>query len=207
MDSNPPDHAQDAYATRITLIQRIQNQYDEDAWAEFADVYSRYIYAIIRSMRISAHDAEEIHQQIIVKLWQVLPELDLNKIRRFRSYLGTMTKNEVLQFIRSETRRIERETKASTDSSLDYLNSIRVADIEEIAESEWRIHLANMALRSIADKFSSKAIDVFRLSINGMSAAAISEKLNLSVNSVQTFKSRVRGHFTAELEHLRQTLE
>ena len=151
--------------------------------------------------------AEEIHQQIIVKLWQVLPELDLNKIRRFRSYLGTMTKNEVLQFIRSETRRIERETKASTDSSLDYLNSIRVADIEEIAESEWRIHLANMALRSIADKFSSKAIDVFRLSINGMSAAAISEKLNLSVNSVQTFKSRVRGHFTAELEHLRQTLE
>ena len=202
-----PEQQDDTNATRITLIQRIQSQYDEDAWAEFADVYSRYIYAIIRSMRISAHDAEEIHQQIIVKLWKVLPELDLNKIRRFRSYLSTITKNEVLQFIRSEKRRLERETIASCDSALDYLNAIRVSEIERIAEAEWRTYLTNMALRQIADKFSAKAIEAFRLSIHGMEPEDIATKMNLTVKSVQTFKSRVRGHFTAELKQLRDNLE
>lgn len=197
----------EAYATRITLMQRVQNRYDERAWAEFADVYKRYIYAIIRSMKVSSHDAEEIHQQIMLKLWKLLPTLKVEEIRRFRSYLATIAKNEVLQFIRSQKRRIEREAKACKDQSLDYLESIRISETEEIAQQEWRIHLTNLALKRISDKFSEKAIQVFRLSIDGLSPEAIAEKTGLTLKSVHTFKSRVRRHFTVELEHLRDNLD
>ena len=197
----------DPYLTRRTLIERVSDQHDESAWEKFAQVYNRYIYAVIRNMNISAHDAEEIHQQVMIKLWKHLPELDIDQLRRFRSYLGTITKNEVLQFIRSRQRRIVREEKAAGDASLDYLNKIRVPDVEEIIEAEWRIHLTNIALRNIENLFTENAMTIFRLSIDGLHASEIVQKTGMTLSTVNTLKSRVRSRFTAELEQLKQELE
>lgn len=197
----------DPYLTRRTLIERVSDQHDESAWEKFAQVYNRYIYAVIRNMNISAHDAEEIHQQVMIKLWKHLPELDIDQLRRFRSYLGTITKNAVLQFIRSRQRRIVREEKAAGDASLDYLNKIRVPDVEEIIEAEWRIHLTNIALRNIENLFTENAMTIFRLSIDGLHASEIVQKTGMTLSTVNTLKSRVRSRFTAELEQLKQELE
>lgn len=158
-------------------------------------------------MRVSSHDVEEIHQQIMLKLWKLLPNMNLDEIRRFRSYLATITKNEVLLFIRTQKRRIERESKACQDESLNYLNSIQTSDIEGIANEEWRVHLTNIAFQRISDKFSDKAIEVFRLSLDGLSAEEIGKKTGLTPLSVKTFKSRVRSHLTAELKEIKQTLD
>ncbi len=207
MSTDPAKTKSDPYATRRTLIQRVHDQYDENAWEEFAQVYSRYIYAVIRNMNITAYDAEEIHQQVMVKLWKHLPNLDLDQIRRFRSYLGTITKNEVLQFIRSRQRRLAREEKAAGDASLDYLNKIRIPDVETIVENEWRVHLTNMALRNIENLFTENAMIIFRLSIDGLHASEIAEKTGMTLSTVNTLKSRVRTRFTAELEQLKQDLE
>ena len=78
--------AEDQYQTRATLIQRVQNQQDEQSWAEFVQVYRRYIYAIIRSMNISEHDTEDILQQVLINLWNSLPKMDYEKINRFFLY-------------------------------------------------------------------------------------------------------------------------
>ena len=104
-------------------------------------------------------------------------------------------------------RRIDREQNAVSDRSLEYLNAIRIPDIEEIAEAEWRVHLTNLALQRIAGKFSKQANRVFRLSIDGMAAEEIARETGLTVSSVHTLKSRVRAHFTAELKNLKETLE
>lgn len=207
MHSEIPDKKTDPYLTRRTLIQRVHDQYDENAWEEFAQVYVRYIYAVIRNMNISVHDTEEIHQQVMIKLWKHLPNLDIDQIRRFRSYLGTITKNEVLQFIRSRKRRIAREEKAASDASLNYLNDIRLPDINQIAEEEWRIHLTNMALQNIENLFTEKAMTIFRLSIEGLHASEISKETGMTLSTVNTLKSKVRTRFTAELEQLKLDLE
>ena len=34
----------DIYKTRKTLLLRIKDQYNDDAWAEFSEVYKRYLY-------------------------------------------------------------------------------------------------------------------------------------------------------------------
>ena len=51
----------DFYKTRKTLLLRIKDQYNDDAWAEFSEVYKRYIYAIIRRMNINAADACDLY--------------------------------------------------------------------------------------------------------------------------------------------------
>ena len=121
--------AEDQYQTRATLIQRVQNQQDEKSWEEFVVVYRRYIYAIIRSMNISEHDTEDILQQVLINLWNSLPKMDYEKINRFRSWLSTVTKNCVTDFIRKRTREANRLEKACKDDTLIYLKAIRLPEI------------------------------------------------------------------------------
>ena len=207
MTSDSRKKPTDQYATRKTLIARVQDQQNERAWEEFIEIYKRYVYAVIRNMNISEADAADIHQKIMLKLWEHLPKLDIGKITSFRSYLSTITKNEVLQFIRSRKRRLAREEKAAGDSSLSYLDNIRLPDIEKIAAQEWRVHLTNLALKNIESLFSENAIQVFKLSITGLSTDEVSERTGLSVSTVNTLKSRVKTRVNTELDYLKNDLE
>ncbi len=207
MDSDSKKRSTDQYATRKTLIHRVKDQQNERAWEEFIDIYKRFVYAVIRNMNISESDTADIHQRIMLKLWEHLPNLDLNKIHSFRSYLSAITKNEVLQFMRSSKRRVAREEKAASDRTLNYFDSIRLPDIAKIEEREWRIHLTNIAMRNVQPLFSDNAIEVFKLSIKGLSAEEISKQTGLSTSTVNTLKSRVKKRFNIELETLKNDLE
>ncbi len=198
---------EDQYQTRATLIQRVQNQHDEKSWAEFVRVYRRYIYAIIRSMNISEHDTEDILQQVLINLWNSMPKMDYNKINRFRSWLSTVTKNCVTDFIRKRSREANRLEKAGQDDTLTYLKAIRLPEIDDIAEREWEIHLTNLALENIEPLFSGKAVDAFRLTLQGKSVEQIAVELDLKDNSVYRLKNRVKERLIQEIRHLRDELE
>jgi RNA polymerase sigma factor (sigma-70 family) len=197
----------DQYQTRATLIRRVQNQHDDASWDEFVHAYRRYIYAIIRSMNISEHDTEDILQQVLIKLWDNLPKMDYNKIKRFRSWLSTVTKNCVTDFIRKRTRDTNRIKKAGQDETLTYLKSIRLPEIDAIAEREWEIHLTNLALENIESLFSGKAVDAFRLTLQGHTVEEIAAQLDLKENSVYRLKNRVKDRLIQEIAYLRKELE
>jgi RNA polymerase sigma factor (sigma-70 family) len=197
----------DQYQTRATLIQRVQNQQDEKSWEEFIHVYRRYIYAIIRSMNISEHDTEDILQQVLINLWKSLPKMDYEKINRFRSWLSTVTKNCVTDFIRKRTREANRLEKVSKDDTLTYLKAIRLPEIDNIMEHEWEIHLTNLALENITPLFTGKAIDAFRMTLEGKSVEEIAKELDLKDNSVYRLKNRVKERLILEIKHLREELE
>jgi RNA polymerase sigma-70 factor (ECF subfamily) len=198
---------EDQYQTRATLIRRVQNQHDDESWEEFVRVYRRYIYAIIRSMNISEHDTEDILQQVLINLWNSLPKMDYDKIKRFRSWLSTVTKNCVTDFIRKRTRDANRLKKAGKDETLTYLKAIRLPEINAIAEREWEIHLTNLALENIESLFSGKAVAAFRLTLKGRIVEEIAKELDLKENSVYRLKNRVKDRLIQEIMHLREELE
>jgi len=198
---------EDQYQTRATLIMRVQDQHDDASWEEFVRVYRRYIYAIIRSMNISEHDTEDILQQVLINLWNSLPKMDYKKIKRFRSWLSTVTKNCVTDFIRKRTRDVNRVKKAGKDETLVYLSSIRLPEIDAIAEREWEIHLTNLALENIESLFSGKAVSAFRMTLEGKEIHEIAETLDVKENSVYRLKNRVKERLIQEIIHLRNTLE
>ena len=201
------DHAQPpTMSTRKTLIERVKDQYNEAAWEEFAEIYSRYIYAVIRNMNISQQDTEEIHQKVMIKLWEKLPDMNTEEIRRFRSYLAMVAKNEVKQFIRARSRRQNWESKAAEDASVNYLQSIRLPDIGTIAEKEWQIHLTHLAMKKIEPCFSKKTMEVFRLSLEGIDREEIARRTGIGLGSINTLKARVKSRFFAEIQQLREDL-
>lgn len=197
----------DQYRTRATLIQRVQNQQDEQSWEEFISVYRRYIYAIIRSMNISEHDTEDILQQVLINLWKSLPKMKYDKIHRFRSWLSTVTKNCVTDFIRKRSREANRLEKVGKDETMNYLKAIRLPEIDTIMEHEWEIHLTNLALENITPLFTGKAVEAFRLTLQGKEVEEIARTLDIKENSVYRLKNRVKERLIEEIRHLREELE
>jgi RNA polymerase sigma factor (sigma-70 family) len=195
------------YSTRKTLLQRVRNQHDEKSWAELVEVYRRYIYSVIRSLEVSEHDADDIIQQVFIKLWDKLPGMDPSEIIRFRSLLARITKGCTIDFIRKRSTQAEKLKEAARDETLNYLNAIQLPEIDQIAEQRWELFLSNMALDNVESQCSAKAISVFRMSLNGISAQEISDELELEISSVYRLKTRVKNQLIQEIEHLRKELE
>jgi RNA polymerase sigma factor (sigma-70 family) len=198
---------EDPRRTRATLIQRVTNQHDEASWEDFVGIYSDYMYAIIRSMGISDDDAEDLTQQLLLIMWKKLPQTDVEEIKHFRAWLSTITKHFVIDFIRKRTREAKRLEKVEQDATLSYVNSIRLPDVERIAEKEWQLHITNLALDKIEPLFSGQATEVFRLSLQGLEIKDIAKKLGLQENSVYRLKNRVKKKLLLQIEELREELE
>jgi RNA polymerase sigma factor (sigma-70 family) len=197
----------DPYQTRQTLIERVKNQHDDISWEEFVRVYQDYIYAIIRRMGISEHDADDLLQQVLINLWKQLPEMDYDGIKRFRSVLSTVTKHRVIDFIRKRSSDAIRLEEAGKDETQVYLDRISLSEIDTIAEREWEVHLTNLAIEKVEPLFSGQAVKVFRMSLKGLSIAEISMAVGLKENSVYRLRNRVKVRLVQEIAQLRKELE
>jgi len=207
MQKDPTTPTEEFNRTRLTLILRVKDQHDEASWEDFVHIYHGYIYAIIRKMNISAPDTEDLVQQLLLNIWNKLPQTDVQEIRRFRSWLAKITRNLVIDFIRKHSSEAERLKKAEQDITLSYLNAIRLPDIDKIAEREWILHLTDLALKNIESLFSGQAIEVFRLNFEGMEVKEIAKKLGLQENSVYRLRNRVKKRLIQEIARLRDELE
>jgi len=193
--------------TRFTLILRVKDQHDEASWEDFVHIYHGYIYAIIRKMNISTPDTEDLTQQLLLNIWNKLPQTEVHEIRRFRSWLAKITRDLVIDFIRKRSRESKRLEQVEQDSTMFYLDTVNLSDIERIAEQEWKLHIAHLALTNIEPFFSGQAIKVFRLNFEGMGINEIAKKLDLKENSVYRLRNRVKKRLIQEISQLREELE
>ncbi|MBK1792141.1 RNA polymerase sigma factor [Persicirhabdus sediminis] len=198
----------DPYKTRISLINRLKELDDNQSWDEFVTIYQGYIYTVIRNMNINEADRDELVQQVMIKLWEKIPALDsTGKKGRFRSWLSTVTRNCVIDYIRKRNRQMALMDKVTQEKERDYLNSVQVPASDLFEDESWRMHLTNKALDNIRPHFSDNAIQSFRLSLQGMEAQEIAETLDVKPESVYRLKTRVKASLIAEVKRLRAELE
>ena len=108
----------DVYKTRRTLLERLHDRNDDSSWKEFVETYRGYIFVVIRRMGIDEASTEDLVQQVLVKLWDKLPEFSYDSKKRFRSYVATVTRNKVNDFVRSLKAEQKRIDKTCSDESL-----------------------------------------------------------------------------------------
>ena len=198
--------SEDKYLTRQTLLIRAQSGNDQDAWDEFVKFYKAFIYHILKKMNVrSKDDMDDLVQDVLLKLWKGLKSYDKSK-SKFRTWLSLITKNTVISHFRKKSVRpdllgvesAELENKFSTYSE---------SELEEIFENEWRAYLCTIAYGNIQKLFTGNALEVFKLSQEGMSSGDIAEKLGLTKESVYVLASRVKSKFAGEVKKLINNLE
>lgn len=196
----------DDWITRQTLLMRVKNQDDEQAWDEFVSYYKTFIRVILKYLNISENDIEDLSQDILLKIWKAFARLDYDAEKaRFRTWMNTVIRNAVIDFHRSRNRKVK--TVANGEEVNHESFPLDEDQFSKIIDREWRAHITNLALENIRPEFSGNAIEVFDMCLNGTAVKTIAETLNLAEASVYKLRSRVEEKLIKEIKRLKLELE
>jgi len=200
-----PENTDDLYQTRNTLLERVKARHDEKSWEEFTEIYKPYIYTICRRMNLSHHDAEDIVQQVMLKMWDKLAQFTYNDNQSFRAWIATVTRNTANDFFRKQKRRSGvLEKSAQNEDAL--LHNMSESALVLIAEEEWKKYSVNLAIERIRHAFPPKAIDAFLDLFNGMPRKEVATRYGLTPDSVSAYKGRVLSALCVEIRALEEEL-
>src|SRR5882724_10631801 len=95
----------DELPTSATLLRRLRDPGDRDAWASFAESYGKRIYAWCRRWQLQEADAEDVTQGLLVKIPTKMRSFSYDpKVGSFRAWLKTVVRHALADFDRSQER-------------------------------------------------------------------------------------------------------
>ncbi|WDE96302.1 sigma-70 family RNA polymerase sigma factor [Lentisphaera profundi] len=192
----------ETYGTRATLLQRMIHEKDEKSWEDFVQYYRDFIYLICRKMDMSHHDADEVVQQVLIKLWNHFPNFEYDESKRFRSWLCRVIQNTGRDFFRKLNSQSRLKGKV-LDEEMDKLS---LPEVENIAEHEWNDYLASLALENIKPHFSDRLIEIFLRLVEGESPQDLELEYKLKPKVIYVYSKRIRDRLKDELRRLKAEL-
>jgi RNA polymerase sigma-70 factor, ECF subfamily len=155
---------------------------------EFRVLYQRYsdqIYRYARSLLANEADAEDATQEVLLRLWDSLPKVNLFHAR---AWILRTTRNYCLDQIRR--RRNPATPVLVDDDLLDSQVDHFATDPSHAADCTFRLEQARAALLKLPEKLRS----VFILyEVNGLRYREIARTLGIPINSVRAYLFRARA--------------
>ncbi len=153
----------------------------------YKDYYAR-IFGFVHHTISSREDAEEIVQEVFIKIWDKKSDIDPEK--SFNSYIYTISKNSIHDYLR----RVLRERKYIEEIITEFsLIDNQLEDIVNYRETE-------KVIKQLIEKLPPKRKEAFELSrFSNKTYREISSIMNISENTVDT-------HIRKSLAWLREGL-
>ena len=186
--------------TRQTLISKVTDQHDEEAWAEFVSYYQDYLLRVLRRYKLTEEEIHDSVQNSLVKIWKELPDFTYDPSKgKFRSWIAQIAINDMRTIVRKEVK--TREAIANNRDILAHDN-----DLSNELEQEWKIFVAQRAWENINPYISDAMKECFDLHLQGQSSVQISEKLKISESTARVYKKRVGYKLKYEIARLEKEL-
>jgi RNA polymerase sigma-70 factor (ECF subfamily) len=187
--------------TRASLLVRLSDPRDEQAWREFMDIYSPLVRRLARQRGMQDADADDLLQEVFRTVARAL-ERGLFDPRRgsFRGWLFHLARNLMVNFLISQKR--HPQGSGSTDMQR-LLEEHPAAEGEEsvLFEAEYRRGLLYWAAEQVRGDFSDLTWQAFWLAaVEGQSAKTVAATLHTTVGTVYHYKSRVMGRIRRKIE-------
>lgn len=194
--------------TRVTLLRRLPDAGDHEAWEAFVDLYGPIIFSFCRHRGCPESDAGDIVQEVLATVARRIHTFEYNPLRgRFRGWLYAIVKNRLID---QDRRRSSRPVLSGGDYETSHTapQAGFVIDPEEHWEREYRRHLFQAALPSLRSQFNSNTWEAFRrTALEEEDPARVALDLNLSLGAVYIAKSRVLSRLRERVRQLEQDWE
>lgn len=191
--------------TRPSLLARLMDPNDQDAWRIFQDRYGSAILTIARKSGLCEDEAKEVLAHTVEAVWQSFHTYDPSKSARFRNWLAGIVRNRIHEQIRQ---RPKHEPLPEDDVLADENACVPGAAIAEpeairlLAEAE-EADLDRRAWDEL--KRSVPCIHwqvLHELLVHGLTGKEVAERLGLSRTNVYVIKTRTKP----KLERIRARL-
>jgi RNA polymerase sigma-70 factor (ECF subfamily) len=171
-------------STRASLILRLRKPGDLEAWEQFSELYEPFIFRMARGRGLQDADAHDLTQEVMVRVAKSVSSWEPDQGKgSFRGWLSRITRNMVVDFMRSRSRKI---------------NSVEFAeDVAECPESElYDLELRKQAFVWASDKVRPLLKEAtwrsfWMTAVENKSATEAARETGLSVGAVYIAKSRV----------------
>ncbi len=200
---HPPARMNDIPPTRATLILRLKNSADTDAWEEFAEIYQPLIFRLASSRGLQPADAADVVQEVMTRIASAINRFNPNpSAGTFRGWVSRITRNLVIDFLRNR----QRISAITDDASMTALYEIAPPPSQEAdqfdLEHERQIFL--WAAEKVKGSFSETTWQAFWMTaVLSQPASDTATKLGLTKGAVYIARSRVMAKLKNKVESTR----
>ena len=206
--TNPIKEKDGGCFTRFTLIERVRDKNNEDAWREFVEYYKNFIYILLKHFNVDNNDIDDLMQIVQLKLWNGIANYQKHKNNaKFRTWLGTVVRNAVYTFNKAQSKHYSKRVNDNFNDLEFLVGDNDENQLELVIENEWKNYITTLAMENIKQFFSGNAIEVFMMTVRGHSVEEISEKLKIKIESIYVLRNRVKERLFQEVKYLRRELE
>jgi RNA polymerase sigma-70 factor (ECF subfamily) len=188
--------------TSSTLLGRLRTApADQAAWQEFVDRYGPKIYGWCRKWRLQPADAEDVTQNVLVRLASRLRTFVYDSSKSFRGWLKTVTWHALSDYMSERQRPGQRSSDPDVVRELESV-AARADLMQQLAEDFDR-ELLEEAQARVQARVGPRRWQVFCLTAyDGLSGAEVARRLDMNVITVFSAKSKVLKMLQKEIQQL-----
>ena len=182
----------DPPTTRLSLLARLGNLRDEQAWLEFTEIYTPLVLRLARQRGLQDADAADLAQDVFQSVARALERQAFDPERgSFRGWLFTIARNLAVNFLVRQARQPGATGDSGTRDVLEALEAPAPED-STVFDVEYQRQLLFWAAEQVRGEFSEMAWQVFwRVGVEGQAPQEVALAVNTTVGTVYHYKSRV----------------
>jgi RNA polymerase sigma-70 factor (ECF subfamily) len=189
--------------TRASLLLRLRDVRDQEAWRQFVDLYSALIYGFARKRGLQDADAADLMQEVLRSVAGAVGRLDYDPNRgSFRSWLYTVTRSKLSTFLRRQRRLIRGSGDSSVNERLEEQPS---PQDETLWDQEYERRLFAWATERVRNITGKSVFQAFwQTAVEGQSPKDVAKALGMSVGAVYVAKSRVLAQIRDQVQQVQE---
>jgi RNA polymerase sigma factor (sigma-70 family) len=187
--------------TRASLVVRLRDQQDAEAWRQFVQVYAPLVYQLCRRKGLQDADAADLTQEVLRHVSTSVGRLEYDPQRGlFRSWLFTLAHRKLVDYFR----RRGRQEQGSGDSGAQAILEEQPApDEEKQWDLDYQRRVFAWAAEQVRDRFSATTWQAFWLTaVENRDSHQTADQLGMTVAAVYLAKSRVMARLKEQIKHL-----
>jgi RNA polymerase sigma-70 factor (ECF subfamily) len=189
--------------TQRSLLVRLRDSQDGQAWTQFVEVYAPLVYGFARKHGLQDADAADLTQEVLRAVAGAAGRLEYDPQRgSFRGWLFTIVRNKLRNFLSSPQHR----WKGSGDSQIQALMEEQPAPEDDGTrrwDQEYEQRLFDWAAAQVRRGFEDKTWQAFwQTAVEGKHPKQVAEALAISVGAVYIAKSRVLARLRDQVQQL-----
>jgi RNA polymerase sigma-70 factor (ECF subfamily) len=176
--------------TRPSLLVRLRNARDEEAWSEFTAVYEPVIFRMTKRRGMQDADAREVVQEVLMSVAAAIDRFDLDGVGSFRGWLSRITRNAIVDRFRSFAARHESIDASGVLRKLDETSGKeKIVDEFEHDRRKQLFRWAAGQVRQHTGEVNWMAF--WKTSVDGQSTAEVAYELGITDGAVYVARCRI----------------
>lgn len=186
----------DSKQTSPSLLVRLRDTCDQDAWKRFMETYTPLVYGYCRRRGFQEADSADVAQEVMSQVIRSITTFEYQPAKgRFRDWLGAVVRSKVSRWHRKKSR----DPAATAAPETEDLVAETVGPDQDWDE-QFNAYVLREAMNCAKPDFDSKNWRAFEMVwLEGKSPAETAAATGLAISAVYVAKSRVLKRLEREV--------